>query len=561
MYSNLSKIALVISSAFFTVAIGYYLYLNIPAGEDIENKASSTLISQFEEHAYYDISDSSAKLILDTAPNGQYKVACKEYGSDYPTIEKELSGEETVLLNLKPSTEYSCSINNGELSSILSGFKTKPSEYLSLSKLSADAYALGDRGLFRATWDSIAPAYLVTRIRVGDDGSLEYKERVILDSEYTDDSLKVGYSYEYQIRALSYPDSLGEPSVFKFELGSESKFEDIKISDNKATEVPFRNISSDLIAESIMEVSDIVIKKGEVALASTPWGFISVPKASFNKYKTILILDNNYKAIRAYAISTPLSAVFTLSGKDLSAFGENKNNDYSHAIFYNPAGAKAKIVLLDGKAELKKAYPYIFIEYPNGELIKVEQSLPPKTVIRFESNNSLITWDAEPFASSYLIDIKSNPSGLTYKVITSSPAYTLDQISNSEKFEISIYAYTPKGIKLLGKKSVTRISKEILPIRKATLEKAGTTLIITIESEDRYSHIIEISPATKDSWRTLTELIPGESDFFFDNVLSLESGSYKVRVSPKSNGIIGERTISNCELKVDKDINYQIVCK
>jgi hypothetical protein len=561
MYSNLSRIVLIISSAFFAISVGYYLFSNISNIEGIQTvKAETSSISQIEEYAYYDITDSSATLVLGVEPEFEYRLSCQA-SNGAATVSLAILANETSIDNLKSDTKYSCIINTGKQEQPLSGFETKTSDYLLLSNFSADAYALDEDGLFRATWDSDAPAYLVTRIKVGDNIPKEYTDKIIFDTKYTDDRLKVGYQYEYQIRALSYSDKLGSVNVFKFDLEDKVKLEDIKVSNDKPSFIPFRRLTSITSPSIILDASDIVIKKGEQALASTAWGLLAVSRGSLETYKSIIILDENQKIVRSYSLSTPEILEFRLSGEELIGIGNMSNNSPSHIILISPDGKRDKFSMVSGKAQLEKVFPYVYIEYPNGELIKVVQDDRTKVNISFENSTSLITWAAQPLASSYLLIIESDSADLIYKVGVSRPSYKLDKLPNSKNIKITVYAFTTNGIKLLGEKDITIISPEIEPIREIILDKAGSALIITLDSEKKYSHIIEISPADKNVWNLITEVKVGETSYFFGNVITWKSGSYELRITPKYNGKLGESTISNCELKVDKDINYQLNCK
>lgn len=565
MYSKLSKIVLVISSALFAIAVGYYIYSEASGDQITKDSNSNSLTpSQFEEYAYYDITDSTATLVLGDNPKGEHTLFCEEAGSSNGKgkVEVSITGKETVIPNLLSATSYSCSINAGERSQSISGFETKNKDYLLLSNLSADAYALADGGVFRATWDSLAPAYLITRIATGEPGkAVEHREEVIFDLEYTDDSLKVGYSYEYQIRALEYPDILGTPIGVKFSLAADSKFEDIKINANEPSPLPFRGLSSQELLTEVLKYSEIIVKKGEQAFAATQWGLLAVSRDSLKNYQLITVLDKNYQIVRTYSLSAPSMATFKLSENKLTALDDVSSNSSSHVIIVTPSGKRSKQPVVSGEVELSKAYPYVFIEYHNGELIRIEQTKAPETNISFENSTSLITWSPEPFASSYLLVIKPESTDIAYKVAVSNPSYKLDKLSNSEKTKVVIYAYTPQGIKLLGDKAITRVSNEIASVRSVVLNKAGSALIVTVESENKYSHLIEISPAGKEGWKALTEIKAGETSFFFENVIALESGSYKLRIISKYKELLGESNNPNCELQVDKNINYQLICK
>lgn len=571
--TRIANVVLALSAGIFLTALTFLIIntLNNPNGFFGSIDRQEELI--IEEYLYYDIGSDSAKLYINIEDStSEITVTCKP--EDGPAKKFESNDNEFVLNNLTPDTSYSCSVTfSSELASgsqAIGVFTTKSKDYLNINNMKADAYDVSFNVVFRASWESKATSYLITKSLLGDESKVISQQEVVLyEPTYLDNILEIGKQYQYEIRSIS-GSTLGEPAIFNFKVEANQRLEDIVPTD-KSNSV--RILEPNFIFNENFESKTNVTTYSEIPIEKYE-GYVFLSNGLPIFVDNIsglegLILAGKIGADKKFKPNTLYEIPITreiqiksaeLKGKELKI---NFNYKVDEILYYSPDGVlhKAGVDELSSIATLDYEHPYINIKM-NNFFIKINQSSPDSN-ITYDSDSGVISWSAASHFKSFILIASSLEGKEVYRVATGSPKYTIDILPNLDKVNIEIIGYPDLGApKSLGKQIIKLPeSTSSISLKSLTLEKAGSSLALEWDGDIRNEYEIQISPRNGASWQTIFTVPEGNTSYILPDIIKLNTGNYDLRVMPKRKNVLGKAYTYECYLKIDKNVNYQIICE
>lgn len=568
----MANVVLALSVGVFVSSLLFFLMntLNNPTGFF---GSASEEGSSIEEYLYYDITSDSASLYINLEmPISQATVSCKPESGQAKKFESKTL--ELTLNGLMSDMSYSCSAtlsgDNINISQSIGAFTTKSENYLDIGSVKADAYDVSFNVVFRASWESEASNFLITKSSLGESSNIiSQHEEILSTNTYLDNKLEIGKRYQYEIRAIS-GSTVGNPAIFNFTVAANQRLEDIS---------PEGEASSLRILDSNFQFNNEFSPK--VSIAS----FSDIETANYNSYVSLsesipflvdsplgldgLILagtlskNNIFKPTTLY--ETPEKKELQIQsveliGKDLKI---RFNYTAKEVSYYTPNGVlnKSKIDTNTNTAVLDYEHSYINILVEN-RFVKINQS-SPNNRISYDPESGIVSWSAAAHYKGFLVLISTPEGDEVYRVGTSSTNYAIDVLPNLDKVNVEILGYPDFGTpKFLGSQLIKLPeSNQSITIKTLVIEKAGSSLALKWDGDLRNQHYIQISPRNRNAWQTVATIQAGSDSHILPEITKLNTGNYNIRLVPERQDVVGNPYNYECYLKVDKNINYQIICE
>lgn len=568
-----ANIVLALSVGIFISALLFFIVstLNNPNGFFSSNGKEDKIV--LEEYLYYDITSNSAKLYINVeVPINQVTTSCKPENGQAKKFESKTN--EIILEELTPNTAYSCSITvmgtDITLSQSAGGFTTQSEEYLNITDIKADAYDVSFNVVFRASWNSEASSFLITKSLLDKNSNIISQEEIIIsENKYLDNNLEIGKKYQYELRAIA-GSSLGEPVIFNFTVTANQRLEDLSVK-NKSNSIrilepsfsynnkitPNVSLSSFSEIESDKYNSYVYLTQNLPIMVSSPLGLDGKLLAGvFEK-------DSGFTPVTLY--ETPEKKELQirsaeLKGKELKI---SFNYDIEEVSYYSPDGILhiSKINKATDTAMLGYDYAYINIKV-GSFFVKVNQASSDGE-ISYDSDSGKLSWNAPAHYRGFLLIISTTDNKEIYRVGTSSTEYIIDTLPNLDKIKINIIGYPDFDNPISLGSQLIRLpdNPQSITVKNLIIEKAGNSLAITWSGDMRNEHEIQISPRNKNVWQTISTVPKGNNSLIYPDIVKLNTGNYSLRIVPKREDVLGKPYNYECYLKVDKNINYQIICE
>lgn len=575
------NITLLIATIAFIITFLFFLYTYF-----LPNDTDSLVASEgsgdmrvFSEYAYYDITSDEAYLYVNFADsevelNEQEKViVCKDTYNNPAIVEYEDGGVYHIS-NLSENTTYACEIavpqtsaNRSKSFEPIGYFQTIDPNYLNITEARYDAYDVGFNVVFRASWQSPAKDFLLTKSVLDNQGLIISQEEVLLSRyTYTDNKLEAGVKYVYEMRAIS-GEFFGDPISFDFYVPLGEKIEDGLKSE--PTQV-YRIIPDQFMVSEAYDLTQ-ASKIDDINIITT-----SIYSHFLVLHNGVPLLTKNIARHTGYILAGAivenefkLEAVYLLDDISddyiLGAYLDGETivltsfEGMPNLSFTTPEGESKTIPVSNGRANIGDYYPYIFLTSPNGA-VKISQ--PSETIIlEYDEKSRKLSWSSSEKFNSFLVNVLNPEGKKVYSVLLDGSEYIFDKNLPQQSLRVEVLGYADSGIRIIGRKNIASAQNKIGAVENIVIQKAGNSVAIEWKSEPSYSHIIELSVKGNDIWVELANVPAGENSHLLRGITNLNSGNYSLRITPKSSISRGDSSISECYLRVSKLKDYQILCE